>query len=621
MQVAGAAESLDARFDNQFDTQFGGEPLDVERRLVDLVRNRGALRCTLAALATWLVARRGWERLGYARLRDYANERVGLSARSLQDLARVGSALLRLPRVQAALIRGELNWTKVRLLARVATPDDEEGWVSYALGVTARALAREVRAVDVGSLEAGAAETDEDGAEDVRRESVQIRCTPDVNARWYHARRLARRVAGEPLPIWGCMELIAAEVISATSLEPSLEPDGEGDGEAEACNADGTSWAEHVLTPRIPVSEAANGCAAEPSAAEPSATGPESPSSSEAPDLPVFLKVLVEGLDGADAFELDRRLRCAVALEQRLDAEIGARLASVAARRLYRALGFSSLEHYARERLGVSPRKARALLRLERAAGGCAALGRAYRDGELSWVQAQTLIPLLLSDEASRWGPAWVDWARRVSVRRLQDDVDRALVIREIDLNEWLRCGGLPASADRQMGARQSAPEETSRVFFIAPRDVARLFRAVLCTVRRRIERETGRLPTEGQAFEVMLEHVFAAWGAQNERVRREHRVFDRDGWRCTVPGCSSRRNLHDHHIVFRAVGGNNELGNRTTLCAWHHLRGVHAGIVRCVGDAPDQLRFDLGVRSGGPPLVRYRSGDLVVPTAAGLPG
>jgi hypothetical protein len=175
--------------------------------------------------------------------------------------------------------------------------------------------------------------------------------------------------------------------------------------------------------------------------------------------------------------------------------------------------------------------------------------------------------------------------------------------------------------ADRQMGARQSAPEETSRVFFIAPRDVARLFRAVLCTVRRRIERQTGRLPTEGKALEVMLEHVFAAWGAQNERVRREHRVFERDGWCCTVPGCSSRRNLHDHHIVFRAVGGNNELGNRTTLCAWHHLRGVHAGIVRCVGDAPDQLRFDLGVRSGGPPLVRYRSGDLVVPTAAGLPG
>jgi hypothetical protein len=610
MQVAGAAESLDAR--------VGGEPLDVERGLVDLVRARGPLRCTLAALATWLVARQAWERLGYARLRDYANERIGLSARSLQDLARVGSALLGLPRVQAALVSGELNWTKVRLLARVATPDDEERWLAYARGVTARTLAREVRAVDVGSLEAGADDTDEDGAEELRRESVQIRCTPDVNARWYHARRLARRVAGEPLPIWGCMELIAAEVISATSLEP------EGEAEAEACSAEGTSWAEHVVTPQIPVAKAANACAAEPSA-----EGPGSSSSSDVPDLPAFLKVLLERLDGSDAFELDRRLRCAIALEQRLDSEIGARLASVATRRLYRALGFSSLEHYARERLGVSPRKARALLRLERAAGSCAALGRAYRNGELSWVQAQTLIPLLLSDEASRWGPAWVDWARRVSMRRLQDDVDRALVIRESDVNEWLRCGGLPASGDRQMGAQPSAPEqtseqtskETSRVFFIAPRDVARLFRAVLCTVRRRVERQTGRLPTEGEALEVMLEHVFAAWGAQNERVRREHRVFERDGWRCTIPGCSSRRNLHDHHIVFRAVGGNNELGNRTTLCAWHHLRGVHAGIVRCVGDAPDQLRFDLGVRSGGPPLVRYRSGELMVPTAAGLPG
>jgi len=107
-----------------------------------------------------------------------------------------------------------------------------------------------------------------------------------------------------------------------------------------------------------------------------------------------------------------------------------------------------------------------------------------------------------------------------------------------------------------------------------------------------------------------MFDHALASWGANDPRVRREHRVFARDGWRCTVPGCTSYRNLHDHHIVFRSVGGDNDLANRTTLCAGHHLRGVHAGRVRVIGSAPDGLRFELGVRPGQQPLLRYRSGD-----------
>jgi hypothetical protein len=79
---------------------------------------------------------------------------------------------------------------------------------------------------------------------------------------------------------------------------------------------------------------------------------------------------------------------------------------------------------------------------------------------------------------------------------------------------------------------------------------------------------------------------------------------------RRTAPGCSSFRNLHDHHIVFRSAGGSNATANRTTLCAWHHLRGIHAGIVRCRGAAPARLRFELGVRADGPPLVTFGPGE-----------
>ncbi len=52
------------------------------------------------------------------------------------------------------------------------------------------------------------------------------------------------------------------------------------------------------------------------------------------------------------------------------------------------------------------------------------------------------------------------------------------------------------------------------------------------------------------------------------------------------------------------------------TLCAFHHLRGVHAGLLRCTGKAPDGLRWELGIRPGVTPLLAYRSGDVRIRSA-----
>jgi hypothetical protein len=49
---------------------------------------------------------------------------------------------------------------------------------------------------------------------------------------------------------------------------------------------------------------------------------------------------------------------------------------------------------------------------------------------------------------------------------------------------------------------------------------------------------------------------------------------------------------------------------HEATLCAWHHLRGVHAGVVRCAGAAPDALRFERGLL---PPLLTFAPGERLV--------
>jgi hypothetical protein len=111
-----------------------------------------------------------------------------------------------------------------------------------------------------------------------------------------------------------------------------------------------------------------------------------------------------------------------------------------------------------------------------------------------------------------------------------------------------------------------------------------------------------------------MLDCALASWLLRDPSARRPDPVIGRDGYRCAIPGCTSRRNLHDHHVTFRSVGGSDTPSNRVTLCAFHHQRGVHAGRLRVWGRAPDELVFELGLRRGAPPLVRYRSGDVVLP-------
>src|SRR6185369_13043032 len=82
--------------------------------------------------------------------------------------------------------------------------------------------------------------------------------------------------------------------------------------------------------------------------------------------------------------------------------------------------------------------------------------------------------------------------------------------------------------------------------------------------------------PADWQCPESILTSFLDAWGVRTDPTwQRNHRIFERDGWRCRVPGCTSRRNLQVHHVVFRSQGGGDEDDNLAVLCAAHHLRGI----------------------------------------------
>ena len=572
---------------------------EAERELAVLAHARGPLRRVAAALAARWVDRQGWSRLGFARLGDHARERLGVSPRSLQEWARVGAQLEKLPALEAALMSGRLPWSKVRLLARFVTPDDERHWIAHAAGGSVRQLERELRAVDRAALEAGALGHEDDARDPVRW--VRLRVPAPLAFKWQRTRAYAAKVEGQSLSQGEALERVTAEVLSA--LPVALEAtSGSGPGEIDGPLARAAGAPRHL---------------------EPVREGPLD----DRADLPAFLLPLLTDLDSADPFELEARLRRVVRLEQRLDAQLAPLLRQVTSPEYEWKERYASLATLARECLGMSPSKARALLRVERLGDVCPALRDAYRDGGLSWVQAQVLAPLLASDAEGDWREVWVAFASTVTVRCLTEAVERACLWRQAnpvgfgehrdDPEHFSQPDPGEARGERQTCARPRDVLGGRRLEILAPSDVARLFDAVLCTIRRAIERETGQLPPEAVAFEAMLDHALESWGVDDYWLRRRmskrhYAVLDRDDWRCVFPGCTSRRNLHIHHIRFRSAGGSDHASNLTTLCAFHHQRGVHDGKVTVRGCAPGALEFELGIRPGRAPLARFRSGDRV---------
>ena len=337
-------------------------------------------------------------------------------------------------------------------------------------------------------------------------------------------------------------------------------------------------------------------------------------------------------LTPADPFAVDARVIRAVRAIRLSEPRIGRLLRLIVDLRLYRLLGFASLDAYVRERLGISTRKAWALLKVEKATARGDEFGRAYHDGTLSWSRALTLLPVVDRTNAA----AWIARAEVVTVRRLGDEVSWVLEARDTcgpdvpldpppldarlisplaDLELRVRCRKMSLGAGVQIGARALSAANLDRrarsevcdaeVRFTGPASVVALVRDVL---------DAFAVPGAPRwtALERLLLHVITEWEAM---PRHHDPIFARDGWRCAVPGCSSRRNLHDHHLRYRGRGGGNEQTNRVAVCAAHHIHGIHPGTIRAFGSAPADVHWELGVRVAAAPFLAY-VGDRLVPPA-----
>ena len=88
--------------------------------------------------------RGGWAN-GFRSCAEWLSWRVGMDLGAAHQRVRVARALPKLPRISQALARGELSYSKVRALTRVATPETEERLLTFARCGTAAHVERLVR--------------------------------------------------------------------------------------------------------------------------------------------------------------------------------------------------------------------------------------------------------------------------------------------------------------------------------------------------------------------------------------------------------------------------------------------------------------------------------------------
>jgi uncharacterized protein DUF222/HNH endonuclease len=112
--------------------------------IAELSAHLDAATARLLALIREFDARGGWNR-GFRSCAEWLAWRVGLEPGAARERVRVARALGTLPRLAAALAGGQLSYSKVRAMTRVATPETEARLLAVGRAGTAVHVERIVR--------------------------------------------------------------------------------------------------------------------------------------------------------------------------------------------------------------------------------------------------------------------------------------------------------------------------------------------------------------------------------------------------------------------------------------------------------------------------------------------
>jgi hypothetical protein len=127
-------EGLD---ESEFLTELGN-------RITRVAAHAAALEYRLLVMIAEFDRRKGWERGGHKDCAAWLEMHTGMSRVTARERVRMARALVQLPKISETMATGELSFSKVRALVRVATPDNEAELIPMARECTASRLEKEV---------------------------------------------------------------------------------------------------------------------------------------------------------------------------------------------------------------------------------------------------------------------------------------------------------------------------------------------------------------------------------------------------------------------------------------------------------------------------------------------
>jgi 5-methylcytosine-specific restriction endonuclease McrA len=318
--------------------------------------------------------------------------------------------------------------------------------------------------------------------------------------------------------------------------------------------------------------------------------------------------------------ELDAKLEEMVVQNDESEKLICAYLFEMRERGAYREFGYDRVYDYAAERFGFSTRKTRYLLSLGGKIRELPKLRAALQKGKIGWVKASRVASVATEQNEAMW----LDSALSLSVKeldsRIKDGTDRLASAMSFWMTDDQRIVWENALeiCRRVAGAELSPGEALEYVAGEFMATYAHLFSE---------ESELGyesddSVPPQGAVDdehdgegEQEAQHCIdeQAIAAAKEKIcpseegelpssviafpydRTWSQVLERDNYQCRYPGCTGRKQLHVHHVVFRSHFGNkreidkHHPSNLVTVCAFHH-RMIHAAAIGVSGRAPHEL-------------------------------
>ncbi|GMR23331.1 MAG: hypothetical protein BMS9Abin37_1749 [Acidobacteriota bacterium] len=276
---------------------------------------------------------------------------------------------------------------------------------------------------------------------------------------------------------------------------------------------------------------------------------------------------------GLSIDEIEARLSAAAIHHHLEERNIAYWLLEIEERRLHKERGFSSIGDSAMELVGIKPRKAQYLVFIASRLEKLPKIRAAFDSGELSWTKAREITGVATAETEAEW----LEKARALSNRDLE--------------REARRHAGQDSGAFATVTI--SMPVEVLAMW----NDAYELAERVSGT---ELEKWQVLEPSLAEFLGTHLPSAAPGEGGEGIEIDDEKElpyavrqaVFDRDRWQCKFPGCTMRKMLDVHHIVFRSRGGSDDICNLVCLCRVHHGL-VHRGICKVTGSVGVDLEFD----------------------------